>query len=191
MSANGGLTRSNMHVLQETSHKINVVGINDHELTGLHIVTASMVLQTNQDPIVGIFHEYAHLRQGSSIHAYGQLEWFHTQVDECSKIVGGQQQLVTLEGNTIPISIDSGLTYSYPVHVPSDHDLQTLPHVGFTSPQKWDLAVITGLSWNFFQPLVLLRTNLFFKNLLLTSLGGERICGYVAQHLFGCPNPDM
>ena len=51
--ANGGLARSDMHVLQETSCKINIVGINDHELTGLTIATTFVVLQTNQGPIVG------------------------------------------------------------------------------------------------------------------------------------------
>ena len=74
--------------LQETALKINTVGINHHELTGLPIVTASVVLQTNWGPIVGIFHEYAHLGKESSIHASGQLEWFHTQVNEYSKTVG-------------------------------------------------------------------------------------------------------
>ena len=69
--ANGGLARSNMYVLQEAACKISHVGINYHELTGLAIVTTSMVLQTN--------------------HASGQLEWFHMQVNECSKIVGDQQ----------------------------------------------------------------------------------------------------
>ena len=58
--ANGGLARSNMHVLKEMSHKINVVGINNHELTGLPLVTNSMVLHTNCVPIMGIFHEYSH-----------------------------------------------------------------------------------------------------------------------------------
>ena len=48
---------ASLHVLQETSHKINVVSINDHELTGLPIVTTSVVLQTNQGPVVGIFYE--------------------------------------------------------------------------------------------------------------------------------------
>ena len=96
-----------------------------------------MVLQTNQHPIVGIFHEYAHLRQGSTIHACSQLKWFHIQVDECSKIIGGQQLLVTLEGNTI----NSGLAYIHPVHVPSNHALQTLPQV-FTSLQEWDPTVL-------------------------------------------------
>ena len=61
--ANGGLTRSDMHVLQETSCKINIVGINDHELTALPIATTSMVFQPNQGPIVCIVHEYVHLRQ--------------------------------------------------------------------------------------------------------------------------------
>ena len=43
---NGCLTRSDMHILQETTHKINIVGINDHELTDLQIVTAAVVLPT-------------------------------------------------------------------------------------------------------------------------------------------------
>ena len=43
-------------------------------------------------------------------------------------------QLVTLEGYTIPISINSRLAHILPVHIPSNHDLQTLPHVVFTSP---------------------------------------------------------
>ena len=71
--ANHSLTGSDMCIPQETSCKIHVVGINDHKLTGLPVVTISMVLQTNQGPNVGIFHEYAHLGQGSSIHAASQL----------------------------------------------------------------------------------------------------------------------
>ena len=115
--ANGGLTGSYMCVCQKMSCKINIVGINDHELTGLPIVTASMVIETNQYPIVGIFFEYAHLRQGSSIHASSQLKWFHIQVEKCSKIVSGQQHLVTQEGYTIPISINSRLTFIHPPYV--------------------------------------------------------------------------
>ena len=71
--ANGGLAGSEMCVLQETVCKINIVGINDHELTGFPIITASVALQTNQGLTVGIFHENAHLGTGSSIHASGQL----------------------------------------------------------------------------------------------------------------------
>ena len=69
-----------MHVLQQTFCKINIVDINDHGLSGLKIFTAAVVPQTK------VFHEYEQLQHGSSIHASGQLEWFHTQVDECSML---------------------------------------------------------------------------------------------------------
>ena len=85
--ANGGLAGSDMHLLLQTHRKVNVVVINDHELTGLNIVTGVDVLETNKRPAIGIFHEYAHLRNGNSIHASGQLEWFKTQVDDCSNVV--------------------------------------------------------------------------------------------------------
>ena len=131
-----------MPVLQETTHKINIVGFNNHELTGLKIAAAAVVLPTNQGPVIGIFHEYAHLGKGSSIHVSGQVEWFHTQIHECSKIVDDQHHNVALEGNIIKISIDSGLACIHPVQTPSHHDLQTLSHVIFTSPQKWDHIVL-------------------------------------------------
>ena len=36
--ANGGLAGSDMRVLHHTGHKINIVGIDNHELTGLDVV---------------------------------------------------------------------------------------------------------------------------------------------------------
>ena len=50
--------------------------------------------------------------------------------------------LVTLEGYTITISINSGLAYIHPDCIPSNHDLQILLHVVFTSPQEWDPTVL-------------------------------------------------
>ena len=44
--ANGGLASSDMRVLNHTGHKINIVGIDNHELTGLHVVTAASLLDT-------------------------------------------------------------------------------------------------------------------------------------------------
>ena len=72
--ANGGLASADMRVLQKTCRKINIVGIDDHELTGLNVVTAAALLDTQKGPIIGIFHEYAHLGKGMSIHAAGQME---------------------------------------------------------------------------------------------------------------------
>ena len=59
--ANGGLAGADMRVIHTTPRKINIVGIDDHELTGLNVVTAAALLDTQKGPIIGIFHEYAHL----------------------------------------------------------------------------------------------------------------------------------
>ena len=44
--ATGGLAGADMRVLQKTQRKINIVGIDDHELTGLNEVTAAALLDT-------------------------------------------------------------------------------------------------------------------------------------------------
>ena len=87
--ANGGLAGADMRVLGKTHRKINIVGIDDHELTGLNVVTPAALLDTPKGPIIGIFHEYAHLGEGRSIPAAGQMEWFNYKVDDRSKVVGG------------------------------------------------------------------------------------------------------
>ena len=69
-----------MRVIHTTPRKINIVGIHDHEWAGLNVVTAAALLDTQKGPIIGIFHEYAHLGKGKSIHASGQMEWINCQV---------------------------------------------------------------------------------------------------------------
>ena len=51
--ANVGLAGADMRVLQKTHRKINIVGIDDHELTGLNVVTAATLLNTQKGPIIG------------------------------------------------------------------------------------------------------------------------------------------
>ena len=41
IESNGGSAVSDMRILQKTGRKLNVVGIGNHELTGLDIVTAA------------------------------------------------------------------------------------------------------------------------------------------------------
>ena len=140
--ANGGLAGADMRVIHTTPRKINIVEIDDHELTGLNVVTAAALLDTQKGPIIGVFHEYAHLGKGKSIHASGQMEWFNCQVDDRSKIVGGAQRIETSEGYVVPLSIESGLVYMHPIRLPTDQDLQQYPHVFFTSPEIWDPSVL-------------------------------------------------
>ena len=140
--ANGGLAGSDMRVSQKTHRKFSIVGIDDHELTGLNVVTAAALLDTQKGPIIGIFHEYAHLGKGRSIHAAGQMEWFNCKVDDRSKVVVGAKRIETSDGYVIPFSIESGLVYMHSIQIPTDNDLQQYPHVLFTSPDTWDASVL-------------------------------------------------
>ena len=140
--ANGGLAGSDMHVIHKTHQKINIQGIDNHEVTGLDVVTAATLLNTSQGKVIGIFNEYAYLGKGSSIHSSGQLEWFKTNVDEKSVKVGGTQLITTLDGYSVPLLIMDGLAYATSLGRPTDQDMDTYPHVFFTSPDEWDPSVL-------------------------------------------------
>ena len=140
--ANGGLADSDMHVIHRTYHKINIQGIDNHEVTGLDVVTAATLLNTSQGKVIGIFNKYAYLGKGSSIHSSGQLEWFKTNLDENSVKVGGTQLITTLDGYSVPLLIKDGLAYATSLGRPTDQDMDTYPHVFFTSPDEWDPSVL-------------------------------------------------
>ena len=59
--ANGGLAGSDMRVIHKPHRKINIQGIDNHEVTGLDVVTAATLLNTSQGKVIGIFNEYAYL----------------------------------------------------------------------------------------------------------------------------------
>ena len=140
--ANGGLAGSDMHVTHKPYRKINIQGIDNHEVTGLDVVTAATLLNTSQGKVIGIFNEYAYLGKGSSIHSSGQLEWFKTNVDEKSVKFGGTQLITTLDGYSVPPLIKDGLAYATSLGKPTDQDMDTYPHVFFTSPDEWDPSVL-------------------------------------------------
>ena len=140
--ANGGLAGSDMRVIYKTHRKINISGIDNHDVNGLDVVTAATLLNTSLGKVIGIFNEYAHLGKGSSIHSSGQLEWFKTHVDEKSIKVGGTQLITTLEGYSVPLLIKDGLAYATSLGRPTDQDMDTYPHVFFTSPDEWDPSVL-------------------------------------------------
>ena len=131
-----------MRVIHKTHRKINISGIDNHEVTGLDVVTAATLLNTSLGKVIGIFNEYAYLGKGSSIHSSGQLEWFKTNVDEKSIKVGGTQLITTLDGYSVPLLIKDGLAYATSLGRPTDQDMDTYPHVFFTSPDEWDPSVL-------------------------------------------------
>ena len=150
--ANGGLAGSDMRVIHKTHRKINIQGIDNHEVTGLDVVTAATLLHTSQGKVIGIFNEYAYLGKGSSIHSSGQLEWFKTNVDEKSVKVGGTQLITTLDGYSVPLLIKDGLAYATSLGKPTDQDMDTYPHV-FSPllmngiPQSLTMILHTLMDW--------------------------------------------
>ena len=140
--ANGGLAGSDMRVIHKTHCKINIKGIDNHEVTGLDVVTAATLLNTSQGKVIGIFNEYAYLGKGSSIHSSRQPEWFKTNVDEKSVKVGGTHLITALDGYSVPLLIKDGLAYATSLGKPTDQDMDTYPHVFFTSPDEWDPSVL-------------------------------------------------
>ena len=140
--ANGGLAGSDMWVVHKSHRKINIQGIDNHEVTGLDVVTAATPLNTSQRKVIAIFNDYIYLGKGSSIHSSGQLEWFKTDVDENSVKIGGTQLITTLDGYSVPLLIKDGLAYATSLGRPTAQDMDTYPHVFFTSPDEWDPSVL-------------------------------------------------
>ena len=136
--ANGGLAGSDMRGIHRTYRKIKIQDIDNHEVTGLDVVTAATLLNTPQGKVIGIFNEYAYLWKGSPIHSSGQLEWLQTNVDETSVKVGGTQLINTLDGYSVSLPIKDDLAYATSLGRPTDQDMDTYPHVFITSPDKWD-----------------------------------------------------
>ncbi|KAL7571221.1 hypothetical protein ACA910_008879 [Epithemia clementina (nom. ined.)] len=139
---NGGLADSNMRILEKSGCFITIVGIDNHELTGLPIVACAAKFETNHGPVIGIFHEYAYHGKGKSIHAPGQLEHFGITVDNKSVKVGGKQHLTTLDGCVLPLQVIDGLSYLKTLGIPSDSDVTTYPHIIFTAPAIWDPSLL-------------------------------------------------
>ena len=136
--ANGGLAGSDMRGIHRTYRKIKIQDIDNHEVTGLDVVTAASLLNTPQGKVIGILNEYAYLWKGSSIHSSGQLEWLQTNVHETSVKIGGTQLINTLDGYSVPLLIKDGLAYATSLGRPTYLDMDTYPHVFFTSPDELD-----------------------------------------------------
>ena len=65
-----------------------------------------------------------------------------TLIDEKSIKVGGTQLITTLDGYSVPLLIRDGLAYATSLGRPTDQDMDTYPHVFFTSPDEWDPSVL-------------------------------------------------
>ena len=141
--ANGGIIGDDAHVIHTYhSQEVDVTGIDNHEINSLKVVDASAKITTQRGDVIGIFRQYAYHGKGRTIHSSGQMEWFRgNKVKDRSIVVGGSQNIRTLEGYVIPIDIISGLPYIKMVPN-TQKEFDELPHVVFTSSEEWDPTVL-------------------------------------------------
>jgi len=135
--ANGGMAGADVKLIETTERKADVNGIDNHEVKNLPICTVAATVQSSKGPIIVIMHQFAYLGKGSTILSSGQIEAFKNHCDDRSMKVGGTQRITTMDGYVIPLSIRNGLPYMA-LRPPTDHELDTLPHVLLTSDMEWD-----------------------------------------------------
>ena len=75
--ANGGMIGADVRVIETTLNKAYVTGLAEHSAADLPISPVAGLIETSSGPItIGIFHQYAHLGTGRTIHSTNQLKSF-------------------------------------------------------------------------------------------------------------------
>eukprot|EP00980_Cylindrotheca_fusiformis_P021811 scaffold8646_cov116-Cylindrotheca_fusiformis.AAC.1 len=144
--ANGGIAGNDVRVIayHPDHRRVDIRGIDNHEITSIPIVTAGGLCQTQRGPVIAILHQYAyHPTQGKTIHSSGQLEHYHNDVNDRSIKVGGLQRIKTPDGYVFPLSIRDGLPY-LPMQPYTDSEFcdPAIPHVILTGDLDWDPTVL-------------------------------------------------
>ncbi len=130
-----------MHVLERSLRKVDISGIDNHEVNNLSIVTAAGLVHTlDHGPVIAILNQYAYYGQGKTIHSSAQIEHYKHLVDDRAPLLGGKLRIITLDGFVIPLTMKNGLAYLN-MRPPTDSELHTLPHVIFTSDDEWDPSI--------------------------------------------------
>ena len=151
--ANGGIIGEDARILQiHRVSPVDVAGIQDQQLRSLKIVDACAKITTQKGDIIGMFHQYAYLGHGKTIHSALQIESHEdNRVNERPYKLGGSQHLHLTGGYIIPIDIICGLPY-ISMRPCTDKEFDTLPHVSFTGSTPWnpkalDSSLSNTISW--------------------------------------------
>ena len=131
-----------MRVIAWLEGSVDLSGIDDHTLRNLRMVIAAGVARTNKGDVLIIGSHMAYMPDGRTILSPGQMEDYGCVINDKSKKVSGRHpDLETPSGHKVPIAIKKGLPYIQ-LRYPSDTELETLPRIKITSPQKWNPAVL-------------------------------------------------
>ena len=140
--ANAGVAGSDVRLLHTTHRKVNIEGIDNHQITDVPIGTVAGLAQTQFGYAILIFHQYAYTGRGNTIHSPGQLESYKNDVNDKSiRVPGGKQRIKTPDGYVLPLDVSAGLV-RLKLAIPSDEDMDRYPHVIMTSESEWDPAIL-------------------------------------------------
>ncbi|HSN66784.1 MAG TPA: hypothetical protein VLS94_09090, partial [Fusibacter sp.] len=139
--ANGGMSGNDVRAINESMQRVDVTGIGNQSIQNVSLATVAGLIHTDKGPIIGIFNQYANYGEGATIHSSKQLKHFGSLVDDTPKSLGGRQALITPDGYVIPLQIRNGLAYM-DIQQPSNIDMDTYPHVQFTSDMPWDPSIL-------------------------------------------------
>ena len=139
--ANGGIGGADVRVIHDTHRRVDVQGIDNHQMTNVRICTVGGVIQTQHGEVLAVFHQYAYTGKGTSIHSSAQLEYYKNRVSDRSVKVGGLQRIETLDGYVIPLNIKNALPRMR-IRPYTDDEKDTLPTVIMTCDLNWDPTVL-------------------------------------------------
>ena len=137
--ANGSVIGPSCRIGLRTNRYIDLIGLRHHTVRELNIVEGLSVLQTQQGPIIGHFHQGALMSDGRTILSAVQLEAYGCTINNKSPKVNdnAQPHIRTPEGYIIPLAIENGLPVLQ-MRPPTDLEIDTLPHVPLTSENEWN-----------------------------------------------------
>ncbi len=133
-----------VRIIEKSPHPfVNVEGIDRHQITDIPIVTCgAYVISKNCGPVIAIFHQYAGIQRGPTIHSPGQLEAFDNTVNNHSrKIDSAGQLIITNHGFEFPLHICNGLAYLDMLPF-TDAKRDKHPHIVMTSDVDWNPSVL-------------------------------------------------
>jgi len=103
--ANGGVLGNDAKVIFKRNKKVDVTGIDNHELNALPMVDATAKTIADKGPLILVLRNYAYHGLNRTLHSAGQIEWHQSKVHDTSMKVGGRQVIKTVDGYYIPINI--------------------------------------------------------------------------------------
>jgi hypothetical protein len=107
-------------------------------VTNIPIRTVAGVIDTQFGPVVAVFHNYAYLGRGKTIHSALQLaSYFNDVNDRHRNEPTGLSRIVTCEGYVIPLSYRHGMP-ELDIQPYTEGEWDDLPHVVMTDPREWD-----------------------------------------------------